>query len=60
MYCYDYQVGFKPAGGIRTAKQALSYLILIKEELGDEWLNNEVRGGSVCVHTGVQRVVLCS
>ena len=31
-------VGFKPAGGIRTAKQALDWLILMKEELGDEWL----------------------
>lgn len=34
-----YQVGFKPAGGIRSAKDALSWLILIKEELGDEWLS---------------------
>jgi deoxyribose-phosphate aldolase len=34
-----YQVGFKPAGGIRTAKQSLDWLILIKEELGDEWLS---------------------
>ena len=33
-----YKVGFKPAGGIRTAKQALDWLILMKEELGDEWL----------------------
>lgn len=33
-----FQVGFKPAGGIRTAKQALDWLILIKEELGDDWL----------------------
>lgn len=33
-----YRVGFKPAGGIRTAKQALEWLILMKEELGDEWL----------------------
>ncbi|MFO7170770.1 MAG: deoxyribose-phosphate aldolase [Chloroflexota bacterium] len=33
-----YAVGFKPAGGIRTAKQALDWLILMKEELGDEWL----------------------
>lgn len=37
-----YKVGFKPAGGIRKAKQALSWLILIKEELGDEWLNAEL------------------
>ena len=33
-----FQIGFKPAGGIRTAKQALDWLILIKEELGDDWL----------------------
>lgn len=31
-------VGFKPAGGIRTAKEALLWLILMKEELGDAWL----------------------
>jgi deoxyribose-phosphate aldolase len=33
-----FRVGFKPAGGIRTAKQALDWLILIKEELGNDWL----------------------
>ena len=33
-----YQVGFKPAGGIRTAKQSLDWLILMKEELGNDWL----------------------
>src|SRR5712675_243597 len=31
-------VGFKPAGGIRTAKQSLEWLSLMKEELGDAWL----------------------
>jgi deoxyribose-phosphate aldolase len=31
-------VGFKPAGGIRTAKQSLEWLTLMKEELGDAWL----------------------
>src|SRR5205814_233143 len=31
-------VGFKPAGGIRSAKTALQWLILMKEELGDRWL----------------------
>jgi deoxyribose-phosphate aldolase len=31
-------VGFKPAGGLRTAKQSLEWLALIKEELGDAWL----------------------
>jgi deoxyribose-phosphate aldolase len=35
-------VGFKPAGGIRTAKQALEWLSLMKEELGNSWLNAEL------------------
>jgi deoxyribose-phosphate aldolase len=35
-----YQVGFKPAGGIRTAKSSLDWLILMKEELGNDWLHN--------------------
>ena len=33
-----YKVGFKPAGGISKAKQALAWQALMKEELGDEWL----------------------
>lgn len=33
-------IGMKPAGGIRTAKQALQFLVAVKETLGDEWLNN--------------------
>lgn len=32
------RMGMKPAGGIRTAKQALHYLVMVKETLGDEWL----------------------
>jgi len=32
-------VGFKPAGGIRTAKQSVEWLALMKEELGASWLN---------------------
>lgn len=35
------KVGFKPAGGIKTAKDALNYLILVKEELGRSWLEPE-------------------
>lgn len=34
-----YKVGFKPAGGIRSAKDACTWLMLMKEELGDEWLS---------------------
>ena len=35
-------VGFKPAGGIRTAKQSLDWLALIKEELGESWMRAEM------------------
>jgi len=34
-------IGMKPAGGIRSAKQALTFLVAVKETLGDEWLSNE-------------------
>ena len=37
-----YKVGFKPAGGIKTAKQSLDWLILMKEELGDDWLRPDL------------------
>ncbi len=33
-----YKVGFKPAGGVNKAKQAMAWQALMKEELGDEWL----------------------
>ena len=35
-------VGFKPAGGIRTAKQSIEWLAMIKEELGSSWLRAEM------------------
>jgi deoxyribose-phosphate aldolase len=31
-------IGMKPAGGISTSKQALHYLVMVKETLGDAWL----------------------
>ncbi|MEM7700083.1 MAG: deoxyribose-phosphate aldolase, partial [Verrucomicrobiota bacterium] len=31
-------IGVKPAGGIRTAKEALQYLVMVKETVGDAWL----------------------
>ena len=37
-----YKVGYKPAGGISKAKDALTYLTLIKEELGDRWLRPDL------------------
>jgi len=36
------KVGFKPAGGIRNAKQGLTWLMLMKEELGDEWVKADL------------------
>ena len=35
------RVGMKPAGGIKTSKQALHLLVLVKETLGDAWLTPE-------------------
>ncbi len=42
-YFYDTgrMVGMKPAGGIRKAKQAIQYLVLVKETLGTDWLTPE-------------------
>ncbi|MEM9351309.1 MAG: deoxyribose-phosphate aldolase, partial [Pseudomonadota bacterium] len=37
-----FRVGYKPAGGISKAKDALVYLALIKEELGDRWLEPDL------------------
>ena len=36
------KTGMKPAGGIRNTKEAVAYLCLVKETLGDEWLNPEL------------------
>lgn len=35
-------VGMKPAGGIRTAKEALAYLVMVKETLGERWLTPDL------------------
>jgi deoxyribose-phosphate aldolase len=49
-------VGFKPAGGIRTAKSALDWLILMKEELGDAWLGaDRFRLGASALLTDIER-----
>ena len=34
-------VGFKPAGGVRTAEDAVAYYTVVKEVLGEQWLTNE-------------------
>lgn len=36
------QIGFKPAGGMKTAKDALVYYTIVKEVLGEKWLNNKL------------------
>ena len=36
------RIGMKPAGGIRTAKQALAYLVMVRETLGDDWLTPDL------------------
>ncbi len=37
-----YKIGFKPAGGISNAKTALQYMVLAKEELGNDWLQPDL------------------
>ena len=51
-----FKVGFKPAGGIQKAKQALDWLILMKEELGDDWLSpNLFRFGASSLLSDIER-----
>src|SRR5918993_1313347 len=37
-----WRIGMKPAGGIRTAKEALAYLVMLAETLGDHWLTPDL------------------
>ena len=51
-----FSVGFKPAGGIRTARQSLEWLIMIKEELGREWMEPQMfRFGASSLLTDIER-----
>lgn len=51
-----FKVGYKPAGGIRTSKQALEYLLLMKEELGTRWLQPDLfRFGASSLLTDIER-----
>ena len=53
---FGYKVGFKPAGGISSAKQAMAWQSLMKEELGDEWLKNDLfRIGASSLLTDIER-----
>ncbi len=49
-------IGLKPAGGIRTARQSLDWLAMIKDELGDRWLRPDLfRFGASSLLTDVER-----
>jgi deoxyribose-phosphate aldolase len=51
-----YLVGLKPAGGIRSAKESLEWLALVKEELGDRWLRPDLfRFGASSLLTDIER-----
>jgi deoxyribose-phosphate aldolase len=51
-----YAVGFKPAGGIRSAKNVLEYMYLMKDELGDRWLRPDLfRIGASALLTDIER-----
>jgi deoxyribose-phosphate aldolase len=51
-----YKVGFKPAGGISTAKDVLNYQFVMKEELGNDWLQpNLFRIGASSLLTDIER-----
>lgn len=41
-YATGKKIGMKPAGGVRTSKQALHYLVIVKETLGDDWLTPDL------------------
>jgi deoxyribose-phosphate aldolase len=51
-----YRVGLKPAGGIRKAKEALDWLLMVKDELGTEWLRPRLfRIGASALLTDIER-----
>lgn len=51
-----HRVGLKPAGGIRSAKDSLDWLMMMKDELGDAWLRPELfRFGASSLLTDIER-----
>jgi deoxyribose-phosphate aldolase len=60
-YFYDTgtRIGMKPAGGIRNAKEALAYLVMLKETLGDDWLTPDLFrfGASTLVNDVLMQIV---
>ena len=58
-YATGLRIGMKPAGGIRSAKQALAYLVMVKETLGDDWLTPDLFrfGASTLVNDVLMQIV---
>jgi deoxyribose-phosphate aldolase len=58
-YATGIRIGMKPAGGIRNAKQALHYLVMVRETLGDDWLTPELFrfGASTLVNDVLMQIV---
>jgi deoxyribose-phosphate aldolase len=51
-----FKIGYKPAGGVSSAKGALQYMTLMKEELGNEWLEPHLfRIGASSLLTDIER-----
>jgi len=54
----EYKVGFKPAGGVRSAKDSLVWMILMKEELGDDWTKPDLfRIGASALLVDIERQI---
>ena len=53
------RIGMKPAGGIRNSKQALAYLVMVRETLGDDWLTPDLFrfGASTLVNDVLMQIV---
>ncbi|HJT79701.1 MAG TPA: deoxyribose-phosphate aldolase [Chthoniobacterales bacterium] len=58
-YETGFRIGMKPAGGIKTAKQSLAYLVMVKETLGDDWLTPDLFrfGASTLVNDVLMQIV---
>ena len=54
----EFEVGYKPAGGISSAKDCLSHMMLLKEELGSRWLNPSLfRVGASSLLSDIERQI---
>jgi deoxyribose-phosphate aldolase len=58
-YATGIRIGMKPAGGIRNSKQALHYLVMVRETLGDDWLTPDLFrfGASTLVNDVLMQIV---